>query len=67
MKKPYRRKVIPKTSWTTEQDIFLIENSSLEMRELCIRLPYTEDKILKRMEMLGLIRRDLQMRKFINK
>ncbi|OTG88917.1 acyl-CoA thioesterase [Acinetobacter sp. ANC 3813] len=62
MKRPRRTKVIPVSTWTTEQDIFLIENSSLDISELCKHLSYTEEQIIDRKEILGLIRRERQMR-----
>ena len=51
--------------WTTEQDIFLIENSVMAIEELINHLPFTEDEIIKRKEVLGLTRRHRQMRKFL--
>ncbi|OTG90936.1 acyl-CoA thioesterase [Acinetobacter sp. ANC 3813] len=62
MKRPYRRKAISASVWTTEQDIFLIENSSRNLSELSAQLPYTEEQIAERKELLGLIRREWQMR-----
>lgn len=61
--KKSRNKLVPNTNWTTEQDIYLIENSSLELSELCSCLPFSEDQIIERKEILGLIRRERQMRK----
>ena len=52
------------SNWTTEQDIFLIENSVMAIEELINHLPFTEDEIIKRKEVLGLTRRHRQMRKF---
>ncbi|WP_343619686.1 hypothetical protein [Acinetobacter proteolyticus] len=49
------------TSWTTEQDCFLIENSFLSIEELRVHLPYTEDEIRVRKSVLGLVRRQRQM------
>ena len=63
MKRPRRSKVIPVSTWTTEQDIYLIENSALDMSELCKQLPYSEEEITDRKEILGLIRREWQMRR----
>lgn len=63
MKRPPRSKVIPISTWTTDQDIYLIENSALDMSELCKQLPYSEEEITDRKEILGLIRREWQMRR----
>lgn len=63
MKRPRRSKVIPVSTWTTEQDIYLIENSALDLSELCKQLPYNEEEITDRKEILGLIRREWQMRR----
>lgn len=52
------------SNWTTEQDIYLIENSSLELCELCMHLPFSAEEIVERKEVLGLVRRDWQMRRF---
>ena len=64
MNRSYKRKVIASSNWTTEQDIYLIENSTLSMTDLCNHLPFNQDQIIERKELLGLIRRDRQMRKF---
>ena len=52
------------TSWTTEQDGYLIENHSLTFAELRINLPFTDDQIIQRKEILGLSRRERQLRRF---
>ena len=52
--------------WTTEQYIFLIENSVMAIEELINHLPFTEDEIINRKEVLGLTRRHRQMRKFLS-
>ena len=54
------------SNWTTEQDIFLIENSVMAIEELINHLPFTEDEIIKRKEVLGLTRRLRQMRKLLS-
>lgn len=64
MKRQHRLKIIPAMTWTTEQDIYLIENSAAEMTVLLKYLPYTEEQILERKEALGLLRREWQMRRF---
>ncbi|MCH4245952.1 acyl-CoA thioesterase [Acinetobacter gerneri] len=63
MKKSQKKLEFPVTNWTTEQDIFLIEHSSMSIVELTNNLPYSEDEIMARKEVLGLIRRARQMRK----
>lgn len=65
MKKFLKCKVVKSSSWTTDQDIYLIENSSQGIDELLKNLPYTEDQILNRKKVLGLIKREWQIRKFI--
>lgn len=50
--------------WTTEQDCFLIENNSLSMCELIEQLPFSEEEIRVRRAVLGLVRRDKQMKTF---
>ncbi|MCF0264293.1 acyl-CoA thioesterase [Acinetobacter guillouiae] len=54
------------SNWSTEQDSFLIENSVMVIEELINHLPFTEDEIIKRKEVLGLTRRHIQMRKFLS-
>jgi hypothetical protein len=67
MKRPCRKKMIPALTWTTEQDIYLIENSTVNMAVLLEYLPYTEEQIIERKEALGLLRREWQMRRFRTK
>ena len=64
MKQSQRKLVAPTSQWTIEEDIYLIENSALNLNELCKHLPYTEDQIRQRKQILGLIRRERQMRPF---
>ena len=64
MKQLQRKLVAPTSEWTIEQDIYLIENSALNLNELCKHLPYTEDQIRQRKQTLGLIRRERQMKPF---
>lgn len=49
------------TTWTQEQDIYLIEHSHLSLEELCKLLPYSDHEILLRKKRLGLVRRTRQM------
>ncbi|MCH7353810.1 hypothetical protein MMP61_02125 [Acinetobacter sp. NIPH 1958] len=49
------------SSWTTEQDCFLIENSALSIEELILHLPFSEEEIRVRKSVLGLVRRQRQM------
>lgn len=67
MKRPCRKKLIPASTWTTEQDIYLIENSTVNIAVLLEYLPYTEEQIIERKEALGLLRREWQMRRFRTK
>lgn len=50
------------TNWTTEQDCFLIENNSLSIYELIEHLPFSEEEIRVHRAVLGLVRRDKQMK-----
>lgn len=52
------------TNWTTEQDCFLIENNSLSIYELTEHLPFSEEEIRVRRSVLGLMRRDKQMKAY---
>lgn len=52
------------TNWTTEQDCFLIENNSLSICELIEHLPFSEEEIRVRRAVLGLVRRDKQMKAY---
>ncbi len=63
MKRHRKKTEFQKTNWTTEQDCFLIENSDLSIIELLNYLPFSDEEILDRKEVLGLIRRAKQMRK----
>ncbi|USE82045.1 acyl-CoA thioesterase [Acinetobacter tibetensis] len=65
MKKPRKKPEYPPSNWTIDQDSFLIENSSMPIEELLEHLPFNEDEILHRKEILGLSRRQKQMRKFL--
>lgn len=49
------------STWTTEQDCFLIENSSLSIEKLILLLPFSEEEIQVRKSILGLVRRQKQM------
>lgn len=63
--KRYLKQVPTATShWTTEQDCFLIENNSLSIYELTVHLPFSEDEIRVRRAVLGLVRRDKQMKTY---
>ncbi|MGE8559709.1 MAG: hypothetical protein ACN6NJ_01985 [Acinetobacter sp.] len=65
MNRRSRKKLeLPTIHWTTEQDCYLIENNSLSFKELTNILPFTEDQIIQRKEILGLLRRDRQLRRF---
>lgn len=62
MKRTRLKTEFPSSNWTIEQDCFLIENSSLRIAELILHLPFTEEEINVRKSVLGLYRRDKQMR-----
>jgi len=49
--------------WTTDQDIFLIENNSMPNESLALNLPFSIDEIIARKKVLGLIRRQRHMSK----
>lgn len=63
MKRPRKKIEYPDFKWTVAQDSFLIENSSMSSDDLIKCLPYSEEEIRDRKEVLGLIRRQRQMRK----
>ncbi|WP_347016188.1 hypothetical protein [Acinetobacter seifertii] len=64
MKRYYKRIESAASHWTTEQDCFLIENNSLSIDELKEHLPFSEEEIRGRRSVLGLVRRDQQMRPY---
>ena len=53
------------TEWPTDQDCLLIENFEIPMYLLLKILPYSEQEILARKEMLGLLTRAKQLRKVL--
>ena len=65
-KRPYRKPIIPPSNWTTAQDCYLIEHCNLAHEELKQVLPYSDDEIMQRKEILGLIRRSKQLRKWMD-
>ncbi len=64
MKRHHKKSEHINSNWTTEQDSFLIENSSMPIEGLINQLPFTEDEIINRKELLGLNKRQKQLRKF---
>ncbi|WP_335977788.1 hypothetical protein [Acinetobacter calcoaceticus] len=63
--KRYLKQIQSTTSnWTTEQDCFLIENNYLPIHELIEHLPFSEEEIRVRRSVLGLVRRDKQMKAY---
>ena len=63
--KRYLKQIKSTTSnWTTEQDCFLIENNSLSIHELIEHLPFSEEEIRVRRSVLGLMRRNKQMKTY---
>jgi hypothetical protein len=61
----YKRKIrkLQNPEWSTEQDIFLIENNHLSIDELVEILPFNSEEIIDRKGILGLIRREISLRK----
>lgn len=61
----YKRKIrkFQNSDWSTEQDIFLIENNHLSLDELVEILPFNGEEIVDRKSVLGLIRREISLRK----
>nr|WP_266125860.1 hypothetical protein [Acinetobacter bereziniae] len=51
-----RHKVTILSGWSTDQDCFLIKNSSLPIEILVNSLSFTEDEILERKVILGLVK-----------
>lgn len=66
MKRQRKKLEYSPSNWTTDQDCFLIENSELPIEELMNHLSFDEEEIQSRKEILGLGRRQRQMRKFLN-
>lgn len=64
MKRYWKQTESIASRWTTEHDCFLIENNSLSIDELKEHLPFSEDEIRVRRSVLGLVRRDQQMRPY---
>ncbi|MEB3794516.1 MULTISPECIES: hypothetical protein [Acinetobacter] len=64
MKRYYKQNEAAALHSTTEQDCFLIENNSLSIDELKEHLPFSEEEIRVRRSVLGLVRRDQQMRPY---
>ena len=60
----YRTAVMVISTWTTEQDCYLIEHSLMSNDQLADQLPYSQDEINERKQILGLIRRNRQLRRF---
>lgn len=49
--------------WSKEQDIFLIEHNQLPIEQLSQQLKFSEEEIIARRKVLGLITRTKQLRK----
>jgi len=49
------------SEWSTDQDCYLIENSSLPIEILKDSLSFSEEEILERKMLLGLVRQQRQM------
>lgn len=65
MKRLQKKPKCPGSNWTTDQDCYLIENSTLPIESLVDHLPFSDEEIRKRKEILGLVRRQRQMMKAI--
>jgi hypothetical protein len=65
MKRSQKKLQSSLSNWTTDQDCYLIENSILPIESLVHHLPFTEEEIRKRKEILGLVKRQRQMMKEI--
>jgi hypothetical protein len=63
MKKSRKKVEFPVSKWTTDQDCYLIENSTLPIEVLVDHLPFSDEEIHQRKEILGLVRRQRQMMK----
>ncbi|WP_227610752.1 MULTISPECIES: hypothetical protein [unclassified Acinetobacter] len=61
MKRFPMRPIVVVSPWTTEQDIFLIENSDMPNESLALNLPFSLDEIIARKKVLGLMRRQRHM------
>ncbi|MGN5764216.1 hypothetical protein ACNQO6_07670 [Acinetobacter calcoaceticus] len=61
MKRSRPKPELATPAWSTEQDCFLIENSTLPIELLMLNLPFSEDEIRVRKTVLGLVRRQRQM------
>lgn len=64
MKRYLKHTELTTSTWTTEQDCFLIENNFLSIQELIEQLPFSEEEIRVRRAVLGLVRRDKQMKTY---
>lgn len=56
-----RKKATLISEWSTDQDCYLIENSSLTIEILKDSLSFSEEEILERKMQLGLVRQQRQM------
>lgn len=52
------------STWSTAEDIILIENSSLNVDDLTKILPYSSEQIFERKAILGLLRREKYLKGF---
>lgn len=62
MKRYWKQNRINSFTLDDRTRLFLIENNSLSIDELKEHLPFSEDEIRVRRSVLGLVRRDQQMR-----
>ena len=66
MKRHRKKSEYINSNWMIEQDSFLIENSSMPIEGLINQLPFTEDEIINRKELLGLNKRQKQLLNFLS-
>lgn len=63
--KPNHQTEITTSIWSTAQDVYFIEHVQHSLAELSIVLAKSEEEIQQRKQVLGLVRRQRQMRKFL--
>ena len=58
-----QRLLVSTQHWTQQQDIFLIEHNEWPITELQQHLPYSEEEIMARRKILGLVTRIKQLKR----
>ncbi len=61
--KKHQRLLVSTQHWTQQQDIFLIEHNEWSITELQQHLPYSEEEIMARRKILGLVTRIKQLKR----